>query len=608
MGGLVERYRRLVPVVLFAAFVVLFAWSLRQAWTHTESDFPSYYAAAHLVLKKEPLREFYDMAHFQQEMDSFIVPSLLGGYIPQTPLTMLPFVPVANLAIGTAKQVWLIADVGLLGGTVWLLTRMTSLGFSGVLGLFVLGFGSLHTNLLLGQYYLLILFLLTAAVYLLDRGRDFFAGAVLGFICSVKLITAPFLLYFIAKKQPRAAFGMCAAIALSIATAISLFGWSDVLYYGQQILPRSVSGETLDPFNPATGTLTTLLRRLFVWEPELNPSATLNSPGLFFFLRPLLEFSVLWIALFAFTRTKTTTLGYAGFLIAVILMSPNTASYTFVLLLLPVALLVEHSTLPQKLPLLLCYLLVAIPNYGSWRWLFPKVWILIAMFSLALVLSGRVLRGRVFVGGVSAVAVVSLFLAGLDTAAYGREAHQRWKRIAVERGAIYSSLPIPFEDGILYQSIKNGRYMLRLHLPDAVRDFDIGANAFRPVAASTRNLISFESVRFGANSQFLLDLRTGIVLFSSQKRMIQAPDSSRSPDGRWVVCERHLSGSTQIYLIDQTQERREIQITDGRCNSFAPAWESDSQSIVFASDCGRGVGLPALYRAPLPEMLAARSK
>jgi hypothetical protein len=40
----------------------------------------------------------------------------------------------------------------------------------------------------------------------------------------------------------------------------------------------------------------------------------------------------------------------------------------------------------------------------------------------------------------------------------------------------------------------------------------------------------------------------------------------------------------------------EMRLTGGNCNSSSPAWELDSKSIVFASDCGRAFGLPALYR------------
>ena len=40
-------------------------------------------------------------------------------------------------------------------------------------------------------------------------------------------------------------------------------------------------------------------------------------------------------------------------------------------------------------------------------------------------------------------------------------------------------------------------------------------------------------------------------------------------------------------------------IAGGRCDNGEPAWELDSSAVVFASDCGRAYGLPALYRAPM---------
>src|SRR3954452_16610911 len=209
-----DNYRRTLPFLIYIAFAVEFAWSFHQAWVHTESDFPSYYTAAHLVVERKPLREFYDMARFQQHMDSFVLPNRLGGYIPQTPLTMLPFVPLTKVGMQDAKRIWLMIDIGFLGGTIWALTRFTSFELSEVLGLFVLGFGALHTNLQLGQYYVFLLFLLTLASYFLVTCREFAGGGALGVIFGLKLIALPFILYFAWTKQWRAMAAMGIALGL----------------------------------------------------------------------------------------------------------------------------------------------------------------------------------------------------------------------------------------------------------------------------------------------------------------------------------------------------------------------------------------------------------
>ena len=79
---------------------------------------------------------------------------------------------------------------------------------------------------------------------------------------------------------------MLAASALAVATAITIFGWGDVHFYTTEILPRSLEGEVIDPYDAGNGTLTTLLRRSFVMEPELNPYPLWSAPIVFFFLRP----------------------------------------------------------------------------------------------------------------------------------------------------------------------------------------------------------------------------------------------------------------------------------------------------------------------------------
>jgi Tol biopolymer transport system component len=72
-----------------------------------------------------------------------------------------------------------------------------------------------------------------------------------------------------------------------------------------------------------------------------------------------------------------------------------------------------------------------------------------------------------------------------------------------------------------------------------------------------------------------------------------------SPDGKWEAFAAELWGSKQIWVRDLATGKAEP-LTGGRCNSIAPEWEMDSDSILFASDCERAYGLPSLYRAKIP--------
>jgi Tol biopolymer transport system component len=72
-------------------------------------------------------------------------------------------------------------------------------------------------------------------------------------------------------------------------------------------------------------------------------------------------------------------------------------------------------------------------------------------------------------------------------------------------------------------------------------------------------------------------------------------EPSVSPDGRSIAFACADLRGTQIWIMDLASGLRRA-LTSGACNNTWPAWEPDSRSVVFASDCDRGFALPALYR------------
>ena len=98
----------------------------------------------------------------------------------------------------------------------------------------------------------------------------------------------------------------------------------------------------MDPYNSGNATFATLLRRMFLSEPELNPHPLVNAPWLFFGLRSAIRLCLVSAAVLgaAFTRKREADDGVmAWFLVLLVLLSVSTASYTFILLLAPIALL-----------------------------------------------------------------------------------------------------------------------------------------------------------------------------------------------------------------------------------------------------------------------------
>ncbi len=70
---------------------------------------------------------------------------------------------------------------------------------------------------------------------------------------------------------------------------------------------------------------------------------------------------------------------------------------------------------------------------------------------------------------------------------------------------------------------------------------------------------------------------------------------SVSPDGHWLVYSQLESGNWNLWLRDLSNGQTS-RLTHAECNDMESAWMADSQTIIYTSDCGRGLWLPALCR------------
>jgi hypothetical protein len=588
-------------VLAAAAYCLFLATSFRAGWNRAETDFPNYYTAAVLVRKGEPLRKFYDWTWFQRQMNYAGVEAQLGSYLPQPPVTMLPMVPLARFPVQTAKRSWLLLNLGFLAGTFWLLARVTQFSFAQVALVAFVGHGTLASNFLLGQYYVFLLFLLALAFFYLDRERPIAGGALVGVAFVLKLYAGPLFLFFAARHRWKAfVAGMFGAISLA-ALAVVLFGWSDTVYFASHVLPRALAGDSVDPYNASYQTISALLRRTFVLEPGLNPHPRWNMPWIFFLLGPLVTLTLLAAPL-ACARADNFKRDFAWFFIAIVLASTTAVSYTLVLLLLPVMLLLNDEGPVGRLLVLGCYMLAAMPLRPAWVPFFPKVWVLLVLYYIAGRHELRLLPLKRVAVAAAAVATASLFIAHRAMASYEQEPGRHWERIATGPEAIFSSSPAMLRTGIVYQSIGKKHYDLGYLHDGHVKRFAFDGEALLPEALSPDGPVRFELVSHAHSRMMLLDPASGHVSLQGGLP-VQPPTQIKSPDGRWVA----FSCSWQICLRPAAGGET-IHVTGGNCNSYTPAWEPDSSGIVFASDCGRGLGLPALYRASVANIRAAATK
>ena len=643
----------------------LFLKPFREGWSQMRTDFPVHWVAARLALRHEPLRQFYDWEWFQRQIQVSGIERQLGGYTPNPPLVMLPYLPLAKFPPQQAKQIWLIAQIVFLGLSIWLLARLTKLGILETLVLALIAYASLATNFVLGHTYIFLLFLLSGAFFCLLRGRDFAGGVLLGLIFSLKLYAAPFALFFLVRRQWRAFWGMTVSVALLGLLAIAWFGWDAVEFYATSVMTRGLDGSIIDPYNPGIGSMAALLRRLFVPEAELNPHPLIIAPAAFFFLQAFYSLGLLAVALLALAkRSQPDADAVAWFTLVLFALSPFTAFSHFVLLLVPVVVLLTGAPRLWSAGLIVLYVLVQLPTRPWNAVLFPKLWLSLALVAYVGWKFRSTLRLKHALIALALVVAASGTIAWERWATYRTEPPQTAERVITRPGALLSSAPAIGAIGVVYESMTWELFELRTE----AKEFGFDGEAFHPSVPKTGGPIYFELVANGHSRIVTLDPASSTLdvipisaaeprepaispdnstlafisdgsLFVKEALLAPEasdpaffPDSQRlafaqgfpgrrvirvvavtggtpvtliqggddfepavSPDGRLLAYVHQELGVRQVWIhnLESGGSRR---LTRGACNNDHPAWDRNSRSLVFSSDCSRGAGLTALYR------------
>jgi uncharacterized membrane protein len=625
--------------------------TMPKAWHTLNSDFPNYYLTARLTGEHYDTTRIYEWIWLQRQKDHRAIDQGTVGMVPITPFSTVFVYPFTSMPALAAKHCWLVLNLGLLLATLALLRSLTALQWRRVFLIAALSY-PLRINFLLGQYYILLLFL---------RKRDWraFAGGV-------------------------------AASLGSFAVSIWIFGWELNRIYLTQVLPATFRGEALAPYDLRAASLPSLLHRLFIYEPQLNPHPAVNIPWMFSVLHPLLQMAVVAPAILLAApdeySPRRVRLEWAAVLLASLAISTSPASYLFTLLILPVALILGSLREERKhlwaAVLLLIYTVAGFlggRSDGGEGWValaaVPRLYLLILLVVFSyLVLLRRYQQEE---SKRDRVVWISVLLAALILSVVINLRHQqglyadyKWRiaehaeilmashpttqadtapfiallrdgyRSAVARGDRVEVSHASNEDQLAITAANGERWVEQAGKESTVRSTLAGRSDIRqaesPIASSDGRWLAFlredhgragiwvraqdqsdDSERlvttpelnvlemsflpegalvFAANSAghsslFITNLAGGIQSLD----LGEARYPSVSPNGRWLAYSQLQNGSWNLWLRNLTNGKTE-RLTYAECNDTEPVWTEDSQTLIYASDCGRGLWLSALCR------------
>lgn len=159
--------------------------------------------------------------------------------------------------------------------------------------------------------------------------------------------------------------------------------------------------------------------------------------------------------------------------------------------------------------------------------------------------------------------------------------------------------PVASKDGRLLAFIRETRGRNTLLVKTIMTDGSSGSEHVvagpdfdpREAAFTSDDRLLFSSNHNGKFSLYVWDMAEGVRPLGIPACSARYP--SPSPDGNWIAfsCEHHGNWNLSVMCADGTQQK---ELTNGECNSVGPAWTPNSKRIIYATDCGRGLGLTAL--------------
>jgi Glycosyltransferase family 87/WD40-like Beta Propeller Repeat len=588
----------------------LFGSTLPRAWRTLNTDFPNYYLTARLTHEGVDPARAYEWLWLQREKDHRNIDQRVVGLVPITPFSTLAMWPLVSLPPLQAKHVWLVFNLAVLLLLAFLLKDISGLSLLQIGCIIGLSF-PLHRNLLYGQYYVLLLALLTAACWFAQRGRNYAAGALVGLGAALKIFPILLVLYFLRKKN-WAALAACLLTGLvSALSSVAVFGWSMHRTYLSQVLPWTLRGEGLDPYNLTSSSLSSLLHRLFIYEPQWNLHPALHAPWLFATLHPLLQMALLAPAILLIDTKPSPParipLEWSALLFTILTLTPLPASYHFTVLIFPMAVVCGYLLRAQRWGLLSVviglYLAIGFPGWHTgpvdgWRPLLhvPRLYALILMTAVTLYLmkEGRALAGwrheRWWLAGGMAALILSIS-SGLR--------HQRGifddyaYRLPISPQILLASQPVSWAGGIRLIGLDQQGYRASMLSAASGNGSDTPGD---PLKDQATDQLSHSA---GGSYLWTETVRSHSLLLSSQSSstpIVDAESPAVLPDGTTVAFLRAQRGRKQLFIRNLAHPGgpdRQLTPADATWNVEELAFAPSGSIVMSATHDG---GNPGLYQ------------
>ena len=362
------------------------------------TDFANYYTSSYVMVhERENIGKLYDSQWFSERAKQLGGP---GGSVfqPFPPSTALLFAPLTKLGMRDAKDLWNVINLAILVALVIVLGNMGGASYGDAMLLVLASGFALINNFYLGQVYLLMTLLLALSVWLATKDLEVLSGIAAGLFIPIKYFPLCLVVAFLLEKRWVAAVSAILTAFCVVCLSLVLLGSELHRIFLDHVLLNHLDGAMANPFSATYQSWNALLRSLFVKDAAANPVPLIEWAGGFPLFRGLLLLALtsilIWILRNGLKAKPGISFIVGALFSFVLLIAPATATYHFLVLSIPMALLSSEWSKPNQiipqLTLLVLYVGIgAVPSgaydslnlAGAWKILaYPRLFLLLGYF------------------------------------------------------------------------------------------------------------------------------------------------------------------------------------------------------------------------------------
>lgn len=328
---------------LYGLLLLLCLFYLYKATAFPIHDFANYYFGAQFLADGNFNSIIYFPYEFNKAISNLGFQNIFVSYAPNTPFLAVFFLPFTLISVGKAKLVFNCISVILLIFSCYRLLHFYKIDRKYITLVPILFFVPIKNNLLFGQVYFLLFFLLSEGLIAYEKEQFKKMALYLSLAILLKVFPILFLLIFVFKRQLKPLLYTLGISFLLFNISLLFTGFGVWHFWLNSVLSKASNGEIATAFVDNYQSVFMFLKRLLVSDSVENPNAFFDYPILFSSLVLGFKIGLVIIGYYINRKNSNNLLIFSYWVIVSFLISPYGSTYGFILLFFALISIVKSS-------------------------------------------------------------------------------------------------------------------------------------------------------------------------------------------------------------------------------------------------------------------------